>query len=100
MMAGVPSTTRRRWVTLWGMAWTVSGCARRRTVHALDEVIHEHEEFADQSYIAASIVGVLTLVALVRYSGALSCSSQLLRLWYRIVDRRLRLRRARARSRT
>jgi hypothetical protein len=31
------------------------------------EVIHEHEEFADKSYIAASILGVLALVALVRW---------------------------------
>jgi hypothetical protein len=30
-------------------------------------VIHEHEEFADKSYIAASIVGVLALAALVRW---------------------------------
>lgn len=30
-------------------------------------IIHEHEEFADKSYIAASIVGVLALIALVRY---------------------------------
>ena len=29
-------------------------------------VIHEHEEFADKSYIAASIVGVLALIFLVR----------------------------------
>jgi hypothetical protein len=34
------------------------------------EVIHEHEEFAEKSYIAASIVGVLTLVALVRWRRA------------------------------
>ena len=29
-------------------------------------IIHEHEEFADKSYIAASIVGVLALIFLVR----------------------------------
>jgi len=33
-------------------------------------VIHEHEEFADKSYIAAAIVGVLALVALVRWRRA------------------------------
>ncbi|MBW8768870.1 MAG: hypothetical protein JF589_03855 [Gemmatimonadetes bacterium] len=33
-------------------------------------VIHEHEEFADKSYIAASIVGVLALIGLVRYRRA------------------------------
>jgi hypothetical protein len=31
------------------------------------EVIHAHEEFADKSYIAASILGVLALVALARW---------------------------------
>jgi hypothetical protein len=31
------------------------------------EVIHEHEEFADKSYIAAGIVGVIALVVLVRW---------------------------------
>jgi hypothetical protein len=31
------------------------------------EVIHEHEEFADKSYIASAIIGVLALVALVRW---------------------------------
>jgi len=34
------------------------------------EVIHEHEEFGEKSYIAASIVGVLALVALVRWRRA------------------------------
>jgi len=29
-------------------------------------VIHEHEEFADKAYIAASVVGVLALIFLVR----------------------------------
>src|SRR3954471_14048643 len=31
------------------------------------EVIHAHEEFADKSYIASAIIGVLALVALVRW---------------------------------
>lgn len=31
------------------------------------ELIHDHEEFADKSYIAASILGVLALAALVRW---------------------------------
>jgi len=34
------------------------------------EIIHEHEEFADKSYIASAIVGVLALVALVRWRRA------------------------------
>jgi hypothetical protein len=34
------------------------------------EVIHEHEEFGEKSYIAASIVGVLALVSLVRWRRA------------------------------
>jgi len=34
------------------------------------EVIHEHEEFADKAYIAASVVGVLALIGLVRYRRA------------------------------
>jgi hypothetical protein len=33
-------------------------------------IIHEHEEFADKAYIAASIVGVLALIGLVRYRRA------------------------------
>lgn len=34
------------------------------------EVIHAHEEFADKSYIAAAVVGVLALGALVRWRRA------------------------------
>ena len=34
------------------------------------EVIHAHEDFADKSYITASVVGVLALVALVRWRRA------------------------------
>jgi hypothetical protein len=33
-------------------------------------IIHEHEEFADKAYIAASVVGVLALIGLVRYRRA------------------------------
>ena len=33
-------------------------------------IIHEHEEFGEKSYIAASIVGVLALIALVRFRRA------------------------------
>jgi hypothetical protein len=34
------------------------------------EVIHAHEDFADKSYIASAIVGVLSLAALVRWRRA------------------------------
>ena len=33
-------------------------------------IIHEHEEFGEKSYIAAAIVGVIALVALVRWRRA------------------------------
>jgi hypothetical protein len=33
-------------------------------------IIHEHEEFADKSYIVSSVVGVLALIGLVRFRRA------------------------------